>query len=64
MTHDKYGRCTYWATRPARVVKGCLEARCRDGYTYGSGTPEMQTYQFGPPRDCLTRDEAEQRRRG
>lgn len=30
----------------------------------GSGMPRMQTCQFGPSRNCLTRDEAEQERRG
>jgi hypothetical protein len=61
---SKYGGCLYSRIRPARTIKGCLEARCRDGYTHGGGTPRMQTYQLGPPRDCLTREEAEQRRRG
>ncbi len=45
-------------------VTRCVEAKCREGFTHGSGQPKLGIWQAGPPRACLTQEEAERRAKG
>ncbi len=52
-----------FSSRTANVTR-CVEARCREGFAYGSGRPKLGIWQAGPPRACLTKEEAERRING
>lgn len=43
------------------LVARCVAAKCREGFTHGSGEPRLGPWQSGPPRACLTEEEAARR---
>lgn len=57
----EYNSVSCYPSGRIALVERCVAAKCREGFTYGSGEPKLGPWQSGSPRACLTKEEAERR---
>ena len=57
----RYNSINCYPSGRTALVERCAAAKCRKGFTHGGGEPKLGLWQSGPPRACLTKEEAERR---